>query len=301
MQLCSSLLFVLALLQATPAVAQQPAPSSGRTPAAAQPLSDPSAHPTPGQATSTAYVIGQQDVLQITVFDEPELTNKYRVDSDGFITFPLINRIAARGLTLGEFQDRLKAQLASGYLKNPQVRVEIDQYKSQSVYVIGEVRQPGRITMTGMTMTLLEALALAGSPTNNASNDVIVVHPARPATGPAPSADADGERIHVNRKELELGRAGQDVLLRDGDIINVPAAQRFYVSGYVRNPGYYILDPGMTVQQAIAMAGGLAERGSDRRITVTRMLPNGKLGELGVKLEDKVQPNDTINVPPRFF
>src|SRR5436305_8054137 len=78
------------------------------------------------------YVIGSQDQLKITVFDEPDLSTNYRVDSDGMITFPLIGRVPARGLTLNEFQDRLIARLAAGYIRNPQVRVEVDQYKSQS-------------------------------------------------------------------------------------------------------------------------------------------------------------------------
>jgi polysaccharide export outer membrane protein len=183
------------------------------------------------------------------------------------------------------------------------VRVEVDQYKSRNVFVIGEVRTPGKVTMTGTTMTLLEALALAGSPTINASNEVIVVHPSKRG-GATPSgvtaAIPEGDRITVNRKDLELGRAGQDIVLLDGDIINVPVAQRFYISGFVRNPGYYVLDPGMTIDQAIALSGGLSDRGSDRRITAKRMV-NGKLTEVSVKPEDKVQPNDTINIPSRFF
>src|SRR5207302_240225 len=119
-----------------------------------------------------------------------------------------------------------------GFLRNPQVRVEINQYKSQFVYVIGEVRAPGKIPMTGSTMTLLEALALAGSPTSNASNEIIVVHPSRPTPVVAsPGNDIEGARVSVNRKDLELGKAGQDVVLQDGDIINVPSAQHFYISG----------------------------------------------------------------------
>ena len=102
----------------------------------------------------------------------------------------------------------------------------------------------------------------------------------------------------MNRKDLELGK--KDVALRDGDIINVPTAQRFYMSGYVRNPGYYVLDPGMTVEQAIALAGGLTERGASGRIKAKRLV-NGKLQSVDLKLEDKVQPNDTIDVPARFF
>jgi len=108
-------------------------------------------------AAPAQYTIGPQDLLKITVFDEPDLTNSYRVDGDGFITFPYISRVAAGGLKLGELQDRIRALLSAGFIRNPQVRVEIGEFKSQSVLVSGEVRQPGKITMTG-SMTLLEAL-----------------------------------------------------------------------------------------------------------------------------------------------
>ncbi len=265
-------LAVVALLLATAVGAQAPAP-----PAAAAPK----------------YTIGPQDLLKITVFDEPDLTNSYRVDSDGFITFPYINRVAASGLTLQELQDRLRSMLAAGYLKNPQIRVEVDQYKSQSVYVSGEVRAPGKMTMTG-AMTLLEALAAAGSPTSSASSELTIAHPKRAG---APEAAADV--VRVNWKDLQLGKA-TDVVLQDGDIINVPKAQTFYITGQVRNPGSYVLEPGMTVQQAVALAGGLTDRGSDRGIAATRVV-NGKRKEIDIKLTDRVEPNDTIAVPQRFF
>jgi polysaccharide export outer membrane protein len=239
------------------------------------------------------YVIGAQDQLSITVFEEPGLTGKYRVENDGFFTFPLLDRVQAAGRTLKELQTSLTSLLSNGYLRNPQVRVEIDQYKSQRVFVSGAVRTPGPILMSGSTMTLLEALALAGSPTPDASSEVIVVHPAQPG-------QTEGEQIRVNRRDLELGRAGADVSLRDGTIINVPTAQRFYVDGQVRNPGYYVLDPGTTVQQAIVLAGGLSDRGSDRGITATRLV-NGKTTEVPLRLEDKVLPNDVIRIRSRFF
>jgi polysaccharide export outer membrane protein len=251
----------------------------------------------------TTYRIGLQDEVKITVFNEPELSTTYRVDADGLISFPLIGHVMAAGSTIAELQQRITSMLSAGFLRNPQVRVEIDQYKSQFVYVIGEVRAPGKITMTGTRMTLLEALALAGSPTANASNEVIVVHPSRPNTAgaqPAVGSETEGTRITVNRRDLELGKAGHDVVLQDGDIINVPAAKHFYITGMVRNPGTFVLDPGMTVQQAIALAGGLNERGSDRRIRVSRLV-NGKLTELGIDLEDQVQAGDTITINSRFF
>jgi polysaccharide export outer membrane protein len=82
--------------------------------------------------------------------------------------------------------------------------------------------------------------------------------------------------------------------------VNVPTAERFYVDGHVRNPGPFVLDPGMTIQQAIALAGGLSERGSDRGIVVRRLV-KGKRIDVDVKIDDKVQAGDTIVIRQRFF
>ena len=176
-------------------------------------------------------MIGPQDLLKITVFDEPDLTNSYRVDGDGFITFPYIGRVAAGGLTLAELQDRVRTLLAAGFIRNPQVRVEIGEFKSQSVLVSGEVRQPGKITMTG-AMTLLEALAAAGSTTSSASSELTVAHPRKPGETGTPRSS------RINWKDLQLGK-GTDVGLQDGDIINVPKAQTFFITGQMRNGGPY--------------------------------------------------------------
>jgi polysaccharide biosynthesis/export protein len=249
-------------------------------------------------AVQSHYVLGPQDQLRITVFDEPDLTNSYRIEADGFITFPLINRVAAGGLTPAELQDRIRTQLASGYLKNPTVRVEIEQYKSQFVIVGGEVRSPGKIPMTG-TMTLPEALAAAGSPTPAASTEVIVTHARKTGADGAP--DKQPESVHVNLKKLQLGVSGQEIVLQDGDTIFVPKAQTFYINGLVRSAGQFIWEPGLTVQQAIALAGGLSERGSDRRIKVDRRMPDGTIKEISVELNSLVEPNDTVKISQRIF
>ncbi len=246
----------------------------------------------PADAPSPKYQIGAQDLLKITVLDEAELSQSYRVDTDGSITFPYIGRVPAAGSTLPELQDRIRAGLAAGYIKNPQVRVEIESYKSQSVMVGGEVRQPGKITMTG-SMSVLEALAAAGSPTSSASSELTI---ARKRIG---AENADADVIRVNWKDLQLGK-GTDVALQDGDILNVPKAQTFYITGQVRNAGSYVLEPGMTVQQAIALAGGMTERGSDRRVNASRLI-KGKLTDIGLKLEDRVMPNDVITIGQRLF
>src|SRR5215831_19033889 len=87
-------------------------------------------------AQSTAdYVIGPQDVLLIQVFDQPDLGGKYTVETDGTFTFPLVGRVKAGALTLRGFERELKARLADGYFKNPQITVAVEQYRSQRVFV----------------------------------------------------------------------------------------------------------------------------------------------------------------------
>jgi polysaccharide export outer membrane protein len=239
------------------------------------------------------YVIGPQDNLSIIVSDEAELTGKYRVDTDGTISMPYLSRVVLAGLSLADAQVKIAALLQAGFIRNPQVRIEVDQFKARSVIVSGEVRTPGKVTLPGTTISLLEALALAGSPTVNASNEVIVIHPPKPG-------EQSPEPITINRRELELGQAGRDITLQDGDIVNVPVAKRFYISGFVKNPGSYVLDTGTTVSQAIILAGGLTERGTNRRIRVNREV-SGLTVEISVDLDDKLKANDEIKIRSRFF
>jgi polysaccharide export outer membrane protein len=252
----------------------------------------------PINPVSSSYMIGPQDLLNITVFDEPELSGQsYRVDSDGMITFWLLGRVSAGGLTLRQFQDRLRDQLANGYIRNPQVRVEIEQYKSQSIYVFGEVRQPGRISMMG-TKTLLEALAEAGSPTSQASTEITITHPRRPnATVPTGDLLPDGDKTVIDLKDLQ---AAQQFWLHDGDIVTVPKAQSFYIGGEVRNNGPYVWHRGITLAQAVTLAGGLTDRGTLRGATATRVV-KGRPIEVKLDQLDKILPDDTIKINKRLF
>jgi polysaccharide export outer membrane protein len=281
---------LLALLLLTFLSTPRPANS---TPAFSPQASAAPAAPQTSDAATSRYLIGPQDLLKITVLDEPELTNNYRVESDGFITFPYVGRVLASGLNPGDLQDRIKNMLSPAYIKNPQVRVEIDQYKSQSVMVSGEVRQPGKIPMTG-AMSVLEALAAAGSPTPAASSELTIARPRKPG-----SDQPDSEIVRINWKDLQLGK-GTDVILQDGDLLNIAKAQTFFITGQVRNSSSYVLEPGTTVEQAIAMAGGLSERGSDRRISATRTV-KGRRVTVSLSLSDTVQPGDTITVQQRIF
>lgn len=260
------------------------------------------AQPTAPHTTSRDYAIGPRDVLSITVFGEPDVSGRYIVDSAGTLDFRWIGRLKVGGLTLRALEDLLVKRLSDGYLVSPQVSVEVEQYRSQSVYVMGEVRNPGAVSITG-DLHLLDVLGKAGSLTPSAGSVITISRPrgTRTTDGPLlPGASADVETIRVNVKDLQSGKAGQDLTLRDGDTIYVPKAATYYVTGYVRSPGPYTLDGDTTVLQALSLAGGVTERGASNRVRITRIV-NGKTKEIHPKMTDLVQPGDTLYVPQRFF
>jgi polysaccharide export outer membrane protein len=252
-------------------------------------------------AAQTNYVIGPQDVLSIVVFGETDLSGKYTVEQDGTFTFPLIGRVRAGGVTLRAFEQDLKGKLADGFLRNPQVTVGVETYRSQRILVMGEVRSPGEYQLTG-EMTLLSALARAGSTTPTAGREVLIVRAHRGARPAAPGAGGDPEPdiVRVDLAALQAGNLALNVPLQDGDTINVTKAQSVFVAGQVKSPGAYAAERGTTVLQVLSLAGGVTDRGADGRVRILRTT-NGKKTELKAKLTDTVEPGDTIVVPERFF
>ena len=251
---------------------------------------------------SRLYIVGPNDVLAVTVFNQTQLSGKFAVESDGTLAFPLLGRIAAGGLSVRAVEDKLRQGLAAGFLADPQVSVTVDQYRSQQIFVMGEVRQPGSLQFTG-SMTLIEALARAGSTTERAGTEAVIVRSAGGAGGAGSSGNSNapsGDTIRVNLQNLQNGVLSQNVALRAGDTISVPRAETVFVTGQVKTPGEYVIRRLTTVRQALALAGGVSDRGSTRRIKIMRMV-DGKEVELAVDLRATVQPGDTIVVYDRFF
>ena len=179
--------------------------------------------------------------------------------------------------------------------------MDVEQFRSRSIFVVGEVRSPGKYPMTG-NMTLIEALAAAGSTTTNASTEVLIVRP-RDSSAAAPLTPDQVDRANVSRvslSDLQLGKLSENVALMEGDTIFVPKAEKFFVTGQIRTPGAYTYERGLSVLQAISLAGGLTEKGSNRRIKVIRNV-NGKKVEQGINLEDSIQPGDTLVIPQRLL
>src|SRR3954467_14940226 len=172
---------------------------------------------TQNPALAAEYIVGPQDRLSITVFDEPTLTKTVTVDRDGSFEYPLVGRITAGGLSVRQITDSLRKRLGppDGFLVNPQVNIEVETYRSQVVYVNGQVRVPGAIALKG-AMTIMDVLAQAGSPTPEAGPYVEVYRKLAGHTSPGaldPSTTPAPERVTM--EDLRNGRA-QQILLRDG-------------------------------------------------------------------------------------
>jgi polysaccharide biosynthesis/export protein len=252
----------------------------------------------------TDYVVGPQDVLTITSYDQNDLSGRFSVEADGTFTYPLIGRVKAGGLTLRQVEAQVKKQLKDGgFFNNPQITVAVEQYKSQKVFINGEVRVPGTYPLSG-NMNLVEALARAGSTLPTANGEVVIVHRESDKASPEPLSqpkDDSPNIVRVNLRDLENGVFSQNAVLRDGDTIFVLRAETVYVFGQVKAPNAYPLQQrNTTVLQALSLAGGVTDRGSTSRIVIIRIV-NGEKKEIKVKLTDLVQPGDTIVVRERFF
>jgi polysaccharide export outer membrane protein len=253
------------------------------------------------KAEPALYIVGPSDVLAVTVFNQPQLSGKFAVEADGTLAFPLIGRVKVGGLSIRGVEDELRGRLANGYLTNPNVSVTVEQYRSQQIFVMGEVRQPGPLQFMG-AMTVIEALARVGSPTEKAGTEVMIVRPPGepPTTATLPSSNPSSETIRVDLQSLQSGELSQNVALRAGDTIFVPRAATVFVSGQVKTPGEYVIRGRMTVRQALALAGGVTDRGSTRRIQIVRQT-DGKEVTVNADLQTPVQAGDTIVVRERFM
>ena len=280
-------LMVLVWAACPPAFAQTTAPA---------PVSPPVAKaPAPPASVEMDYAVGPQDVLNVRIYGEEKMSGRIRVDNDGTLPFEYLGRVKVEGMTTAQIEAYLTKALGDGYLRNPQVSVEVVEYRSQSVFVTGEVRMPNKYSLPGNS-TLMDVLTYAGSVTPNAGNWVHITHARQGADtrGPAASAEYD---MRVNLRDIQTGKA-QNIKMRDGDTVYVPKSERVWVVGQVRNVGGIVYEEGMTVFEAIAAAGGITEKGSSTRIEIIR-LENGQRKSIDAKQTDVLKPGDQVNVRTR--
>lgn len=235
--------------------------------------------------TTRDYRIGADDVLRIAVYGLPELSQEVTVEPDATFDFPLIGRVEAGDRTPRELEDAIAARLASGFVRDPQVRVTVQVHRSKTVSVMGELTHPGTYPLTE-GRTVVEVLSRAGPLLPTAGAEVVVLR--RAAPGP-------DEVIRIDLQRLQSGAAGQNPVLRPNDTVFVPRAPRIFVSGEVREPGQYGVLPGMTVRQAISLAGGFDKNAVRDRVRILRR-DGGRTSELAAGLEEIVLAGDTLVV-----
>ena len=302
----------LAVVLIAAAAAAQTRPAAPK----AVPPPAPAQAPAPAAKTAAAaeYQIGPEDILKVTVFGHDDLTQTVLVQADGTFTYPLVGRLKAADLTTPELERKLAVLLSKGYIRNPQITVVVQEFRSKTVYVVGEVQRPGPYPLAGQT-GLLEVLARAAI-TGNAGAEAIVVRPPKGAAVSGPilpaEAGADGqpgepapaaaEVFRINLREIQAGDLSQNLRLQPNDTVFVPQAAKVFVTGEVRTPGAYAWFPGMTARQLISLAGGLTPDGSDGRLRIVRPGgPDGKPDEDKIRLDEVVKAGETLVVRRRLF
>lgn len=264
------------------------------SPISARAQAQPQAVSTPAAVASGADRIGSGDVLSVQVFGQPDMSaTNVLVADDGTIQVPLVGAVQVANLSPADAGARVAKALRDGrIMKKPVVTVSVTQPLSQRITVLGEVGEPGRYAIDSRT-TIFDLLAEAGGVRPTGAQRIFILR-----------TDAGGQtvRIPVDLEALLSRPETQPpVKLRAGDSVHVPRAEQFFVYGEVNSPAGYPMESGITVLEAIARAGGLTTRGSDRRIEIRRQDADGQYTTVKAKPSDPVLPNDVIRVKERIF
>jgi polysaccharide export outer membrane protein len=251
-----------------------------------------------GGAAEDSYRLGPDDKLLITVHNHPELTSRPTVTGEGTITAPLVGDVDAAGLGPRELAVQLSELLGRSYLVDPQVDVEVEEFRSQWVMVTGEVQMPQRVFLHGGTR-LKEVLSEAGGFSEGAGERITISRRKQ---------DSDGyESLVVERSEFETGAT--DPRVRHGDIVEVSRAEYCYLQGEVRQPGRVRVERGMTLLKAISLVGGLTEWADRKAVrilyepgTVPREgIFNVKQIQTGKEEDPVLSGGEVVVVKRRFF
>ncbi len=248
-----------------------------------------------GVAEVLDYQIGPGDVLYLEVVGQPDMTGEERVSGDGNIMVPEAKSVPIAGLTLDQARDAIIGTLAAGYLRNPQVVLNVKEFASKKIAVSGGVKTPDSYAMEGGRSRLSDVLLRAGG----------LVDPAAPRA--EVWRDVQGVRhiIPVDLERLRRGEAEGDIELLAGDTVYVPQVDQVYVDGQVGKPGGVAYRDGMKLTEAIAQAGSVTSLGREQAVTITRdgeqIRVNLKRVLAGKEADFALKPKDHIYIPESTF
>lgn len=234
------------------------------------------------------YRLGAGDSIRILVFQNPELTLESRIAENGVISYPLLGSVNLGGKTLAEAERQIASALADGgFVIKPQVTISLAQIRSSQISILGQITRPGRYPLETANLKVSDMIAIAGGPSATGADTVIL------------SGTRDGKpfKREIDVPQALLGLDGQeDLVVQGGDVLFVNRAPMFYVYGEAQRPGSYRLERNMTVQQALATAGGISQRGMEYWLKLNRKQADGSIVQLSPERYDLVQPDDVIYV-----
>ncbi|MEW6514338.1 MAG: polysaccharide export protein EpsE [Pseudomonadota bacterium] len=240
------------------------------------------------------YLIGAGDIIRVNVFQNPELSLETRVGETGTISYPLIGAIPVGGLAIPAAERKIADMLREGgFVVQPQVNIMLMQVRGSQVAVLGQVGRPGRFPLEMANTKLTDMLATAGGIAPGGA-DTLVLTGVR--AGKPMRMEIDVPTMLLN------GNFEQDILLQGGDIIYVHRAPMFYIYGEIQRPGSYRVERDMTLRHALAQAGGISLRGTERGLRLYRRDAQGRM----VLQEDpnhdtSVRADDVIYIRESLF
>jgi polysaccharide export outer membrane protein len=274
--------FLFCVPAALAAQAPMTQPDTMTMPATA-PAASPAPPAAPAVPAAPSYRIGKGDILEIAIVGRDDYRARVQVQEDGTIQLPLIGSVAVENDTALRVRDEISSRLQSGgYYVNPAINVVVVSYSSRYVTVLGQVGSPGVVPID-RAYRLSEIIARAGG-VSNVSIDTITV------------TSLDGQPRDYQLSAIATGGPAADPLISDGDKIFVASPKTFYIYGQVNAPGNYPIEPGMTVQMALARAGGLTSLGSQRKIKLVRSEKEAR-----AVLTQKIAAGDVIVIGEKFF
>jgi polysaccharide biosynthesis/export protein len=237
-------------------------------------------------------------LLNVQVYDEPDLSAHVRVDKDGNVNLPFLKTVHVGGDTVAQAREKIETKFRNdGILKNPQITIEVEQFATTSVTVMGEVQNPGKVELLA-PHNLLDVIGMTGGETTLAGNEIEVK---RPVNGAMEST------VYHYSRNGDVG-AIRDVMVNPGDTVIVKRAGIVYVLGGVNRPGGYTMQESgeLNVIEAVSLAQGLLMQARVGGLRVVKKGEDGKMVEIPVSynniMDGKEKPiqlaaGDIVYVP----